>query len=81
LKSERKRHERIKMRLRVAGTSLSQIARTLNVQPTTVTAVSQGLRRSRRIEDKIAEALSTTAAKLWPDRYPPGVGSTPPTDH
>lgn len=82
MKSERKRHERIKMRLRVAGTSLSQIARALDVQPTTVTAVSQGQRRSRRIEEKIAEALSTTAAKLWPDRYPQGVEPTPPsTDH
>jgi len=79
LKSERKRHERIKMRLRLAGTSLSEIARALDVQPTTVTAVSQGQRRSRRIEEKIAEALATSASKLWPDRYPPGVDSTPPT--
>lgn len=81
MKSERKRHERIKMRLRLAGTSLSQIARALDVQPTTVTAVSQGLRRSRRIEEKIAEALATSAAKLWPDRYPSVAESTPPTEH
>jgi lambda repressor-like predicted transcriptional regulator len=64
------------MRLRVVGSSLSKIARELDVQPTTVTAVSQGLRRSRRIEDKIAQTLSTSAAKLWPDRYPYGVDET-----
>ena len=57
------------MRLRVAGSSLSQIARELGVQPTTVTAVSQGMRRSRRIEDKIATVLATSPEKLWPDRY------------
>jgi len=70
LHRERKRHERIKTRLRLAGCSLAQVARELGVQPTTVTSVSQGYRRSRRIEDRIAAKLSTTPAKLWPDRYP-----------
>jgi len=69
LRRERERHERIKMRLRLAGSSLAKIARELEVQPTTVTSVCLGLRRSRRIEDLIAEKLSTTAAKLWPDRF------------
>ena len=79
MKSERKRHERIKMRLRMAGSSLSKIARELEVQPTTVTVVSQGLRRSKRIEEKIAEALSTRPEKLWPERYPSGANTGPPT--
>lgn len=57
------------MRLRLAGTSLAQIARDLGVTPTTVTSVSQGDRRSRRIEHTIALRLSTTPDKLWPDRY------------
>lgn len=57
------------MRLRLAGTSLAQIARDLGVTPTTVTSVSQGDRRSRRIERTIAQHLSTTPAKLWPERY------------
>lgn len=57
------------MRLRLAGSSLAKIARELEVQPTTVTSVCLGQRRSRRIEDLIAEKLSTTAPKLWPDRF------------
>ena len=70
MRNQRERHERIKMRLRLAGSSLAQVARELGVQPTTVTSVCQGQRRSRRIEDRIAETLRTTPAKLWPDRYP-----------
>jgi Ner family transcriptional regulator len=69
LRRERERHERIKMRLRIAGSSLAKIARELGVQPTTVTSVCLGQRRSRRIEDLIASKLATTAERLWPDRY------------
>ncbi|MBS0437641.1 MAG: helix-turn-helix domain-containing protein [Proteobacteria bacterium] len=57
------------MRLRLAGSSLAEIARELSVTPTTVTIVSQGQRRSRRIEQAIAAKLGTTAASLWPERY------------
>lgn len=66
---QKKRHEQIKQRLRQAGTSLADVARELEVRPTTVTSVSQGFRRSRRIEHLIAAKLSTSPAKLWPDRY------------
>ncbi|MBS0200416.1 MAG: helix-turn-helix domain-containing protein [Proteobacteria bacterium] len=59
----------MKARLRLAGTSLAQVARDLNVQPTTVTAVSLGVSRSRRIEKHIATVLATTPDKLWPERY------------
>jgi Ner family transcriptional regulator len=76
LRRERERHERIKMRLRLAGSSLSQVARELGVQPTTVTSVCQGHRRSRRIEQLIASKLSTTPAELWPDRYGPSYERT-----
>ncbi|HET7662352.1 MAG TPA: helix-turn-helix domain-containing protein [Rhodanobacteraceae bacterium] len=62
-------HERIKMRLRLAGTSLADVARELGVTSTTVTSVSQGARRSRRIEALIAAKLQTTPQRLWPDRY------------
>ncbi|MBN8736345.1 MAG: helix-turn-helix domain-containing protein [Xanthomonadales bacterium] len=67
-----KRHEQIKMRLRLMGSSLSDVARELGVAATTVTSVSQGARRSRRIEALIAVKLKTTPARLWPDRYAVG---------
>ncbi len=66
-----KRHERIKMRLRVAGSSLADVARDLGVAATTVTSVSQGYRRSRRIEAAIAAKLGVGAKDLWPSRYEP----------
>lgn len=62
-------HERIKMRLRLAGSSLACVARELGVAATTVTSVSQGARRSRRIEALIAEKLGLHPAQLWPERY------------
>lgn len=64
------RHQHIKEELRRHGTSLAQIARELNVRPTTVTIVSQGQRRSRRIEKAIATHLGLTPRELWPGRYP-----------
>lgn len=62
-------HERIKAQLRENGSSMYAIARQLDVQPSTVTIVSQGLRRSRRIEAAIASALNTTPEVLFADRY------------
>ncbi|MEN8720210.1 MULTISPECIES: helix-turn-helix domain-containing protein [Pseudomonadota] len=67
-------HERIKMRLRVAGSSLAEVARELGVAGTSVTSVSQGYRRSRRIESAIADKLGVVPSSLWPDRYPDGAG-------
>lgn len=65
-----KQHELTKLRLRLAGSSFSKIARELCVAPSTVTSVSQGYRRSRRIEQAIACTLGEMPAELWPDRYP-----------
>ena len=67
-----KRHELLKMRLHLAGSSLAQIAKELQVTPTTVTAVSRGRTRSRRIEAAIAAQLDDSPAKLWPERYRAG---------
>lgn len=77
MRSSLERHEIIKTRLRLAGSSLAQIARELGVAPTTVTTVSQGYRRSRRIEAAIARALRVTPQALWSDRYPEFDGSDP----
>jgi len=62
------KHDIIKGALRLKGTSLSIVARELNVRPTTVTVVSKGYRRSMRIEMALAEALGMTHEELWPER-------------
>lgn len=63
------RHRRIKDALRARGTSLAAIAKELNVSRTTITCVSQGYRRSSRVEAAIANALNTSPQELWPERY------------
>ena len=63
-------HNEIKRRLKVAGSSLTEVSRQLGVSPSTVTVVSQGYRRSGRIQAEIAQTLGTTAEALFPDRYP-----------
>ncbi len=65
----RRQHERIKMQLRLRGSSLAEVARELGVTRTTVTAVCQGRCRSRRIELAIATKLGQTAEQLWPERH------------
>ena len=65
-----KQHARIKSALALRGATLSSIARDLNVAPGTVSIVSRGFRRSRRIEKAIADAVGRSPAELWPQRYP-----------
>ncbi len=65
-----KQHTRIKSALALRGATLSSIARDLGVAPGTVSIVSRGYRRSRRIEKAIADALECSPADLWPHRYP-----------
>lgn len=62
-------HEDVKQRLRLAGSSLTEIAQRLGVLQSTVTVVSQGYRKSHRIQDAIAQKLGTTPQQLFPDRY------------
>lgn len=62
-------HERLKYQLRLTGSSMAKIARSLGVSQSSVTVVSQGYRRSRRIEAEIARQLGTSAEKLFADRY------------
>lgn len=47
---------------------MSQIAKRLDIAAGSVTAVSQGHRRSRRVERALAEALETTPEELFPER-------------
>lgn len=67
-----RRHADIKSALRLKRLTLSDIARSLAVTPGTVSIVSRGFRRSRRIETAIANALSCRPQDLWPDRYQKG---------
>jgi Ner family transcriptional regulator len=72
-----KRHAMIKAALALRGRSLSDIARDLDVAPTTISIVSRGFRRSRRIEAAIAGELGLTTEQVWPDRYPVSTAVTP----
>lgn len=63
------RHSDVKVRLRERGSSLTRIANQLGVLQSTVTVVSQGYRRSQRIETAIAGALGMTPEELFPERY------------
>jgi len=67
---DEKQHQRIRAALALKGITLSAIARELDVKPTTITIVSKGYRRSRRIEQAIADALGCTPSQIWPNRYP-----------
>lgn len=70
--SELIRHERIKAELRIRSTSLAEIARALGVSGTSLSLVSMGKHRSKRIEKAIAEALGENPEELWPERYSKG---------
>ena len=64
-----KRHAQIKSALALKGLTLSSVARALGVAPGTVSIVSRGFRRSRRIESALATAVGSTPEKVWPERY------------
>lgn len=64
-----KKHARIKSALSLKRISLSDIARSLEVTPSTVSIVSRGFRRSRRVEQAIAAALGQAPEDVWPERY------------
>ena len=62
-------HERNKYLLRAAGSSMADVAKACGVRQSTVTVVSQGYRRARKIESEIARRRGTSAEQLFPDRY------------
>ncbi len=69
LRNDNGHHLWIKTALRIKGKSFSSLAAELGVQPATVSLVSRGLGRSRRIETAIAAAIGFSAQDLWPERY------------
>lgn len=74
MKVDLENHEFLKFRLRLAGSSMAKIARTLGISQSSVTVVSQGYRRSHRVQREIADQLGTTPQQLFPDRYEAGEG-------
>lgn len=67
--AQRAKHEWIKCHLRLRGSSLAKVAQELGLSPATVTIVSQGMRKSHRIESTISQKLGVPAAQLWPEKY------------
>jgi lambda repressor-like predicted transcriptional regulator len=63
-------HLDIKRRLSDLGKTFAEIAEQEGVSKVSVSIVSQGYRRSRRIEAAIARAVNCTPEELWPERYP-----------
>ncbi|MCY1288839.1 Winged helix-turn-helix DNA-binding protein [compost metagenome] len=61
------RWEWIKFQLRVSGTSLAKIARSLEVSGTAVKNAKH--LPYPRVEKAIAKALELTPAQLWPERW------------
>jgi Ner family transcriptional regulator len=62
-------HEAIKAGLRERGYTFQKVADRIGVARATVVIVSQGHRRSRRIEGAIADILEKEPEELWPERY------------
>ncbi|WP_428153836.1 helix-turn-helix domain-containing protein [Brevundimonas sp.] len=72
-------HQWVRTALKKRGLSMTDIARSLAVTPTTVCMVSRGSGRSRRIEQAIGDAIGFRPAEIWPDRYQTVEMSMPPT--
>lgn len=66
---DKAKHSHIKAALIECGSGVSALARELSVAPSTVTVVSQGYRRSKRIETAIARKLGKQPSEIWPERY------------
>lgn len=62
-------HEHIKAELRIKGTSLAQLSRELGLSGASLSSVSLGKHRSKRVEAAIANALGETAPETFPARY------------
>jgi lambda repressor-like predicted transcriptional regulator len=63
------RHEYVKSGLRLAGTSLAALGRELGVKNSTMSSVSMGAAKSKRIQQAIAAALSVSVVELWPEFF------------
>ena len=55
--------------LKKVGLNQAEIARALEVSPSTVSSVINGKASSYHVARFIADTLNTTVESLWPDRY------------
>lgn len=62
------RREEIKARLRSKGTSMSGIAKELDLAPSTVQSVVSGRSFSRAVAEAISQKLSLKISDIWPER-------------
>ena len=58
-------HERLKMSLRLKGTSLAAEARKLNVSRTTLSLVGLRKLKNARVEQALADAIGVPASELF----------------
>lgn len=65
---DREKHAKIRYLLALAGLSFSDVAEILGVSPSTVSAVSIGRSRSRRIEMELSKRTGVPESELWPER-------------
>lgn len=63
------RREEIKARLRSKGLTMSDIARSLTLTPSTIHAVVSGRSHSRRVAEKISAELGLEPRDIWPEKY------------
>lgn len=63
------RSEFIKSQLRLRGTSLAEVGRSLEVGSGTMTVVSKGKGVSERVMLRLAEILEMDPGELWPERF------------
>lgn len=64
-----RQHERLKYLLRLADSSMAEISRELGLKQNSVTTVSKGYGRSKRIQNAIAAKLGKAPEQIWPERY------------
>lgn len=67
---DRNKHAKTKYLLSLAGLSFVDIAKTLELNPATVSAVSMGKARSARVEEALAKAIGHDVREYFSDRYP-----------
>lgn len=65
---DREKHAKVRYLLALAGSSFSDVAANLGVSPSTVSAVSLGRSRSRRIEAELSKRTGVPETELWPER-------------